>query len=95
MPVVASASRNESPVVTVTWAWCRTRSLTAARFRCEVVAPNKLQRPAGDRVKTEDAKDAFDLAQLLRLDEFTPVAVPTVEQETACALVRARERLSR
>ena len=46
--------------------------------------------PRGDRVKT-DAKDAVHLARLLRLDEFTAVAVPTVDQETARDLVRARE----
>jgi transposase len=66
------------------------RQLTAAGFRCEVVAPSKLQRPAGDRVKT-DAKDAIHLARLLRLDEITAVAVPTVDQEAARDLVRARE----
>ena len=66
------------------------RALTAAGVRCEVVAPSKLQRPSGDRVKT-DARDAVHLARLLRLDEFTPVAVPTVEQENARDLVRARE----
>ncbi len=66
------------------------RSLTAAGIRCEVVAPSKLQRPAGDRVKT-DAKDAVHLARLLRLDEITPVAIPTVDQEAARDLVRARE----
>jgi transposase len=66
------------------------RSLTAAGIRCEVVALSKLQRPSGDRVKT-DAKDAVHLARLLRLDEFTAVSVPTVEQETARDLVRARE----
>ena len=46
------------------------RSLTAAGIRCEVVAPSKLQRPSGDRVKT-DARDAVHLARLLRLDEIT------------------------
>jgi transposase len=66
------------------------RSLNAAGIRCEVVAPSKLQRPSGDRVKT-DAKDAIHLARLLRLDEFTPVSVPTVDQENARDLVRARE----
>jgi transposase len=66
------------------------RALTAAGIRCEVVAPSKLQKPAGDRVKT-DAKDAVHLARLLRLDEFTPVAIPTVDQEAARDLVRARE----
>jgi transposase len=66
------------------------RSLTAAGIRCEVVAPSKLQRPSGDRVKT-DAKDALHLARLLRLDEFTAVSVPSVDQENARDLVRARE----
>ena len=50
----------------------------------------RFQKPAGDRVKT-DAKDAIHLARLLRLGEITPVAVPTVEQESARDLVRARE----
>ncbi len=66
------------------------RVLNAAGIRCEVVAPSKLQRPSGDRVKT-DAKDAVHLARLLRLDEFTSVSVPTVAQENARDLVRARE----
>jgi transposase len=66
------------------------RALAAAQIRCEVVAPSKLQRPSGDRVKT-DAKDAVHLARLLRLDEFTAVSVPSVDQENARDLVRARE----
>lgn len=66
------------------------RHLSGAGIRCVVVAPSKLQRPAGDRVKT-DAKDAVHLARLLRLDEVTPVAIPTLEQEAARDLVRARE----
>jgi transposase len=66
------------------------RALTAAGLRCVVAAPSKLQRPSGDRVKT-DAKDAVHLARLLRLGEVTPVAVPSVEQEAARDLVRARE----
>jgi transposase len=66
------------------------RSLTAAGIRCVVAAPSKLQRPSGDRVKT-DAKDAVHLARLLRIDEITPVAIPTAEQEAARDLVRARE----
>src|SRR5439155_11137316 len=55
------------------------RALTAGGVRCVVAAPSRLQRPAGDRVKT-DAKDALHLARLLRLDEVTAVAVPSVEQ---------------
>ena len=64
--------------------------MTAAGIRCEVAAPSRLLRSSGDRIKT-DSRDAIHLARLLRLDEVTPVAVPTVEQETARDLVRARE----
>jgi len=66
------------------------RFLTGQGVRCAVAAPSKLQRPSGDRVKT-DAKDALHLARLLRLGEVTPVAVPTVTQEAARDLVRVRE----
>ncbi|WP_237141510.1 IS110 family transposase [Serinicoccus hydrothermalis] len=66
------------------------RALMAVGVRCEVAAPSKVQRPSGDRVKT-DAKDAVHLARLLRMDEITPVAVPSVDQEAARDLVRARE----
>ena len=66
------------------------RVLNEAGIRCVVAAPSKLQRPSGDRVKT-DAKDAVHLARLLRLDEVSAVAVPTVAQEDARDLVRARE----
>jgi transposase len=66
------------------------RALTAAGISCQVAAPSKLTRPAGDRVKT-DAKDALLLAQLLRVGQITPVRVPSVSQEAARDLVRARE----
>ncbi|OQM78074.1 IS110 family transposase [Rhodococcus sp. 66b] len=66
------------------------RALSDAGVRCAVAAPSKLQKPAGDRVKT-DARDAMHLAELLRLDEVTAVSVPSVEQEAARDLVRARE----
>lgn len=66
------------------------RELTAAGIRCEVVAPSKLRKPSGDRVKT-DARDAVHLARLLRLDEVTSVSIPSVDQEAARDLVRARE----
>ena len=66
------------------------RALDAVGVRCVVAAPSKLQRPSGDRVKT-DARDAVHLARLLRLDEVTAVTVPTVDQEAARDLVRARE----
>ena len=66
------------------------RSLTAAGVRCMVAAPSKLQRPVGDRVKT-DTRDAVHLARLLRLGEIVEVTVPSVEAESARDLVRARE----
>jgi transposase len=66
------------------------RSLTAAGIRCEVAAPSRLHKPSGDRVKT-DARDALHLARLLRLDEITSVSIPTIDQEAARDLVRARE----
>lgn len=65
------------------------RHLTGAGIRCVVAAPSKLQKPSGDRVKT-DAKDAH-LARLLPLDEITAVAIPSADQEAARDLVRARE----
>lgn len=58
------------------------RALTAAGVRCMVAAPSKLQRPVGDRVKT-DARDAVHLARLLRLGEIVEVVVPSVESEAA------------
>jgi Transposase len=66
------------------------RLLLASGIDCVVAAPSKLQRPSGNRVKT-DANDALHLARLLRLDEITVVVIPTVEQEAARDLVRARE----
>ena len=44
----------------------------------------------GDRVKT-DARDAFHLARLLKLDEVVAVHVPSVVEESARDLVRSRE----
>lgn len=66
------------------------RTLIAAGISCEVAAPSKLIRPAGDRVKT-DARDASHLARLLHLGQITAVTVPTADQEAARDLVRARE----
>jgi len=66
------------------------RYLRARGTPCLVAAPSKLQRPAGNRVKT-DANDALHLAKLLRLGEIVEVTVPSEEQEAARDLVRARE----
>lgn len=66
------------------------RALSAAGIDCRVAAPSKLQRPAGDRVKT-DARDAAHLARLLHLGQIVEVAVPSVVQEAARDVVRARD----
>jgi len=66
------------------------RSISAAGIRCSVAASSKLQRPAGDRVKT-DKRDVRHLARLLHLGEIVEVEIPSVEREAARDLYRARE----
>ena len=66
------------------------RLLVDTGIECLVAAPSKLQRPSGDRVKT-DARDAEHLARLALLGQITPVRVPGHADEAARDLVRARE----
>ena len=66
------------------------RALDSAGVRCVVVAPSKVERPPGDRVKT-DKRDALRLARLLHIGELPGVRVPTELEETARDLVRARD----
>src|SRR4249920_876121 len=66
------------------------RALSAAGIDCRVAAPSKLQRPVGDRVKT-DARDAAHLSRLLHLGQIVEVTVPSAVQEAARDVVRARE----
>jgi transposase len=66
------------------------RFLTGQGIECLVVASSKLQRPSGDRVKT-DVRDARHLARLLHLGEIVAIAIPSVEQEAARDLVRSRD----
>lgn len=92
--IVAWLSDLPGPVV-VTYAAGPTgfglaRVLDAVGIVCVVAAPSKLIRSAGDRVKT-DARDAAHLARLLHLGQITEVTVPSIEQEAARDLVRARE----
>jgi transposase len=70
------------------------RYLIGQGVECLVAAPSRLQRPSGDRVKT-DVRDARHLARLLHLGEIVAVAVPSVEQEAARDLVRARDDVRR
>jgi transposase len=66
------------------------RALTGVGIRCVVVAPSKVERPPGDRVKT-DKRDAARLARLLHIGELPAVRVPGEAEQAARDLVRARE----
>ena len=66
------------------------RACAAAKIPCLVAAPSRILRAPGERVKT-DRRDALKLAKLLRLGELVAVRVPSVTEESARDLVRARE----
>ena len=66
------------------------RHLTAQGFDCVVVAPSKIPRQSGNRIKN-DRRDAQMLARLHRAGELTAVYVPCVEDEAMRDLTRARE----
>lgn len=66
------------------------RALKKEGIHCVVAAPSKIRRAPGDKVKT-DKRDAELLARLLLNGDITEVTVPSVEQEAARDLVRARE----
>jgi transposase len=68
------------------------RALGAAGIECVIAAPGKIERPARDRVKT-DQRDAERLVRLLMIDALHRVRVPTPEEEALRDLVRAREDL--
>ncbi len=57
-----------------------------------MAAPGKIERPAQDKIKT-DQRDAERVLRLLMIDALHAVRVPTVEEEALRDLVRAREDL--
>ena len=65
------------------------RQLREAGYHCEVVAPSKIPRKPGDRVKT-DRRDALTLAGLARAGQLTFVTVPDERDEAMRDLSRAR-----
>ena len=67
------------------------RRLTEKGGPCLVVAPSRIPRMPGERVKT-DRRDASQLARLLRSGDLTSVYVPTVEDEAVRDLSPARRR---
>jgi transposase len=66
------------------------RALHAAGAGCVVAAPGKIERPAGDKVKT-DQRDAERVLRLLMIDGLHPVRVPSGQEEALRDVVRARE----
>jgi transposase len=64
------------------------RQLRQAGYHCEVVAPSKIPRKPGDRVKT-DRRDALTLAGLARAAQLTYVCVPDERDEAMRDLSRA------
>jgi len=65
------------------------RDLTAAGYRCEVVAPSKIPKKPGERIKT-DRRDALKLSSLARAGELVAVTVPDERDEAIRDLSRAR-----
>lgn len=70
------------------------RALTRAGIRCDVIAPSKMPKFAGDRVKT-DRRDAQRLARLLRCGDLATVNVPDESCEAMRDLLRSREDAKR
>ena len=66
------------------------RQLRAHGYRCEVIAPAKIARRPGDRIKT-DRRDALLLARAARAGELVSVTIPDERDEAIRDLTRARE----
>jgi transposase len=65
------------------------RELTAQGYRCELIAPSRIPRRPGERIKT-DRRDALKLASLARAAELVPVTIPDERDEAIRDLSRAR-----
>ena len=62
------------------------RALHAAGVECVIAAPGKIERPAQDRIKT-DQRDAERLVRLLMINWLHAVRVPSGEEEALRDLV--------
>ncbi len=65
------------------------RTLASDGFCCDVIAPSRIPRASGDRIKT-DRRDAIHLALQFRNGSLRPIHVPTRDQEALRGLVRQR-----
>lgn len=70
------------------------RFLRAHGAECLIVAPSKVPRQPGDRVKT-DRRDADQLARLYRAGELTGIYVPEPQDEAVRDLIRARYQVQK
>jgi transposase len=68
------------------------RFLQTHGYPCILVAPSKIPRPPGDRVKT-NRRDADQLARLYRAGELTAIHVPDPQDEAVRDLLRARDQV--
>ena len=66
------------------------RRLLACGHDCQVVAPSRIPKTPGERIKT-DRRDALKLARLLRSGDLKRVWVPDRDQEMMRDLSRARD----
>ena len=66
------------------------RHILASGHDCQVVAPSRIPKAPGERLKT-DRRDALKLARLLRSGDLKAVWVPDQEQEMMRDLSRARD----
>jgi transposase len=70
------------------------RCLRSHGYDCILVAPSKVPRRPGDRVKT-NRRDADQLARLYRAGELTAIYVPDPQDEAVRDLIRARYQVQR
>jgi transposase len=70
------------------------RALRAAGWDCDVIAPSKVPKKPGERIKT-DRRDAVKLAQNHRSGELTAIVVPDEADEAIRDLERARDDAKR
>jgi len=66
------------------------RELRSHGYACEVIAPAKIARRPGDRIKT-DRRDALLLARAARAGELVNVTIPDERDEALRDLSRSRE----
>ncbi len=66
------------------------RALADKDYECEVIAPSKMPRRPGDRIKT-DRRDCVQLAECSRAGQLHAIWIPEPEDEAIRDLARARE----